>query len=975
MAADAFDEECDYLFKAVLIGDTGVGKSNLLSRFAKDEFRLDSKPTIGVEFAYRNIKVGDKLIKAQIWDTAGQERFRAITSSYYRGALGALLVYDITRRSSYENVSKWLVELREFGGEDMVVILVGNKCDLSESREVEKEEGKGFAETEGLCFMETSALRNLNVEEVFLQMITKIYDMTSQKSLEAKMDEKPINVSSGKEIHIVDDEVTATKQSTTCSTLKPVRLRVGPKLKQCDSLNVDWPKTCSPSVTLLLLLHGSLSHKIITFFYLLFRGNCVSVTFSFSMANWISSKLKAAENILHQIDQQAAESLRKNEGPRSEEPSIDAPAKSVTGVSLKDQLKKKPLENSDCHGKLRSDPIFSTLKTTTTAPKLSPKSSPTLTDADWTELLSSPGQSIGSASSGTNHSNGLPAPRGFSRNSRKQKSLSSGLLVSDTKRNLRSGNSGSRSLQKSDSVKEVKLSGKASDDGKESTSSPSTGRSSTVESESDGKLAKGPANGDKDSSEKPVVEMKENVNEENEHTFSNQDISPPESFQEDNKTLTEELVPAAGPDKVQEAKKAGDVGSRLRSAIKGRHGVNSVSGISASDDLKRGSSMESDGSFDSDSESGSSSDSESEREREERRKKRERILAEKAAAKARNAIKERENMVAKLEGEKQSLEKILEERAKQQAQEASQLQSTMMETMEAVELEKQKHNNTRMEVLTRLAKLETANADLARSLAAVQWNLEIEVKQVAELKQKIASKELVIEELRRNMKNPHKNGASQNQLATKGVEFEREILEAEHSLINDKVTQLQEKARKLETDIEMTRKEIEEPTEIELELKRRLHQMTDHLIQKQAKVESLSSEKASLMFRIEAVSTLLDENMSASGATNMNAASSSNDRESGLWELSNSKLKPMLKARIHSGKRQLGSLLQQLDYIFVTGAVFLKRNPTAKLWALIYLVCLHLWVIYILMSHSGPSDEGRSGAVISLDNINNTGGV
>ncbi|XP_027340565.1 ras-related protein RABA6b-like [Abrus precatorius] len=213
--ADAFDEECDYLFKAVLIGDSGVGKSNLLSRFAKDEFRLDSKPTIGVEFAYRNIKVGDKLIKAQIWDTAGQERFRAITSSYYRGALGALLVYDITMRSSYENVSKWLLELREFGGQDMVVILVGNKCDLGQSREVEKEEGKGFAETEGLCFMETSALKNLNVEEVFLQMIKKIYDMTSQKNLEAKMDEKPINVLSGKEIHITD-EVTATKQPSTC---------------------------------------------------------------------------------------------------------------------------------------------------------------------------------------------------------------------------------------------------------------------------------------------------------------------------------------------------------------------------------------------------------------------------------------------------------------------------------------------------------------------------------------------------------------------------------------------------------------------------------------------------------------------------------------------------------------------------------------------------------------------------------------
>ncbi|XP_061343665.1 ras-related protein RABA6b-like isoform X1 [Gastrolobium bilobum] len=214
--ADAFDEQCDYLFKAVLIGDSGVGKSNLISRFAKHEFLLDSKPTIGVEFAYRNIRVRDKLIKAQIWDTAGQERFRAITSSYYRGALGAMLVYDITKRTTFMNVRKWLHELREFGGEDMVVILVGNKTDLGQSREVEKEEGKGFSEKEGLCFMETSALQNLNVEEAFLQMITKIHDITSQKSLEAKMNGSTLSLSSGKEIHIAD-EVTATKQVNCCS--------------------------------------------------------------------------------------------------------------------------------------------------------------------------------------------------------------------------------------------------------------------------------------------------------------------------------------------------------------------------------------------------------------------------------------------------------------------------------------------------------------------------------------------------------------------------------------------------------------------------------------------------------------------------------------------------------------------------------------------------------------------------------------
>ncbi|XP_057770484.1 ras-related protein RABA6b-like [Salvia miltiorrhiza] len=219
------EEECDYLFKAVLIGDSAVGKSNLLSRFARDEFCLESKPTIGVEFAYRNIRVADKLIKAQIWDTAGQERFRAITSSYYRGAMGALLVYDITRRSTFESLRKWLKELREFGSREMVVVLVGNKSDLTHSREVSLEDGQTLAQLEDLSFMETSAKENSNVEDAFLQMINRIYDLTSHKTLtlDTKLsddDEKSssINVETlngNKEI-ICIDEVSATKQTSRC---------------------------------------------------------------------------------------------------------------------------------------------------------------------------------------------------------------------------------------------------------------------------------------------------------------------------------------------------------------------------------------------------------------------------------------------------------------------------------------------------------------------------------------------------------------------------------------------------------------------------------------------------------------------------------------------------------------------------------------------------------------------------------------
>ncbi|XP_023529393.1 ras-related protein RABA6b-like [Cucurbita pepo subsp. pepo] len=217
--ADSFDEECDYLFKAVLTGDSGVGKSNLLSRFARAEFRLDSKPTIGVEFAYRNIKVADKLIKTQIWDTAGQERFRAITSSYYRGALGALLVYDITRAVTFENVKKWLRELRDFGNSDMVIVLVGNKSDLSHSREVEEEEGRRLAESEDLFFMETSAMDNVNVEEAFLEMVRRIHAIASQKSLNLpKRIEKLVAFPNGKEIVSIH-EVTPTKPNSYCCYL------------------------------------------------------------------------------------------------------------------------------------------------------------------------------------------------------------------------------------------------------------------------------------------------------------------------------------------------------------------------------------------------------------------------------------------------------------------------------------------------------------------------------------------------------------------------------------------------------------------------------------------------------------------------------------------------------------------------------------------------------------------------------------
>ncbi|KAI9107311.1 hypothetical protein K1719_021699 [Acacia pycnantha] len=177
------DEEYDYLFKVVLIGDSGVGKSNLLSRFTRNEFCLESKSTIGVEFATRTLEVEGRTIKAQIWDTAGQERYRAITSAYYRGALGALLVYDVTKPTTFENVSRWLKELRDHADANIVIMLIGNKTDLKHLRAVATEDAQSYAEKEGLSFIETSALEATNVEKAFQTILAEIYRIISKKSL------------------------------------------------------------------------------------------------------------------------------------------------------------------------------------------------------------------------------------------------------------------------------------------------------------------------------------------------------------------------------------------------------------------------------------------------------------------------------------------------------------------------------------------------------------------------------------------------------------------------------------------------------------------------------------------------------------------------------------------------------------------------------------------------------------------------
>jgi len=187
-------EKYDYLFKIVVIGDSGVGKSNLLSRFTRNEFNLESKSTIGVEFATRSVSIEGRTIKAQIWDTAGQERYRAITSAYYRGAVGALVVYDITKESSFENVEKWLVELRENATADITMMLVGNKIDLSQGRVISSEVGKAFADKNGISFMEASAMTASNVEASFHQILSEIYHKKAHKEQESAAASNSVNV-------------------------------------------------------------------------------------------------------------------------------------------------------------------------------------------------------------------------------------------------------------------------------------------------------------------------------------------------------------------------------------------------------------------------------------------------------------------------------------------------------------------------------------------------------------------------------------------------------------------------------------------------------------------------------------------------------------------------------------------------------------------------------------------------------------
>ncbi|XP_008429973.1 ras-related protein Rab-13 isoform X1 [Poecilia reticulata] len=156
----------DFLFKLLLIGDSGVGKTCLIIRFAEDNFNSTYISTIGIDFKVKTIEVDGKKVKLQVWDTAGQERFKTITTAYYRGAMGIILVYDITDEKSFENIQNWMKSIKENASAGVSQMLIGNKCDIEPKRKVSKETGEKLAKDHGIRFFETSAKSSINVEEV-----------------------------------------------------------------------------------------------------------------------------------------------------------------------------------------------------------------------------------------------------------------------------------------------------------------------------------------------------------------------------------------------------------------------------------------------------------------------------------------------------------------------------------------------------------------------------------------------------------------------------------------------------------------------------------------------------------------------------------------------------------------------------------------------------------------------------------------
>jgi len=207
----AEDENYEMMFKVVLVGDSFVGKTNIMSKYIKNEFHEDSKATVGVEFGSKQFTVEGHSIKAQIWDTAGQERYKAITSAYYKGAKGAFIVYDITRKQSFDSVEKWVNDVTAVADKKITIILIGNKCDLEDQRQITKEQGEEKANKLEIAFLETSAYSGENLDKAFDKMMNEVYKKCHEEMLSDDVD---LIDGKGKDINL--DKKDANEKKKCC---------------------------------------------------------------------------------------------------------------------------------------------------------------------------------------------------------------------------------------------------------------------------------------------------------------------------------------------------------------------------------------------------------------------------------------------------------------------------------------------------------------------------------------------------------------------------------------------------------------------------------------------------------------------------------------------------------------------------------------------------------------------------------------
>ena len=193
------EEENSYelLYKIVIIGDTCVGKTNILTRYLTNQFSSNSKSTVGVELGIKFLKIKNTNTKIQIWDTAGQERYQAITSAYFRGSDGCFIVYDITNERSFNNIEKWYEKVHENNDKDIPIIIVGNKCDLEDERKVPTDKGREKAQNLDCAFYEISALKAINIEPIFEELVNTIYDKTGGNKNDEEIKIEIINEKKG----------------------------------------------------------------------------------------------------------------------------------------------------------------------------------------------------------------------------------------------------------------------------------------------------------------------------------------------------------------------------------------------------------------------------------------------------------------------------------------------------------------------------------------------------------------------------------------------------------------------------------------------------------------------------------------------------------------------------------------------------------------------------------------------------------